>query len=53
MVFAKEIIEQVWVSVRERSLSKGFKPKVKGRKLRSGAYCQGALEQKGVKQAGH
>ena len=54
MVFPKEVMfNRYGVSVRQRSLSKGFKPKVKGGKLRSGVYCQGALEQKGVKQEGH
>jgi hypothetical protein len=38
------------VSVIERREPKGVKLKMRGRKLRSGVYWQGALNQEGVKQ---
>ena len=47
---AKELVENLWFSVTEHGHGKGVKPKIRGRKLRSGAYWYGALEQKGVKR---
>lgn len=35
-------MEQVGVSVIERSQTEGVKPKMKGRKLKSGEYWRGA-----------
>jgi hypothetical protein len=45
-------MEYVGVSVRERSQQRGVKPKMRVRKLRSGAYWQGEIKHKGVKQVG-
>jgi len=36
----------------ERSQPKGVEPKMRGRKLRSGVYWQGALNHQGLKRVG-
>jgi hypothetical protein len=41
---------KVGVSIIEFSQSKGIKPKMRERKLRSGVNWQGALKQNGIKQ---
>jgi len=41
MIFLKEIMEQAGVSVIDRSHLRGVKSEMRGRKLRSVAYCKG------------
>jgi hypothetical protein len=41
------------VSIIECSQPKGIKPKMRGHKLRSGVYWQGAFKQNGIKHKGH
>ena len=46
------MMEYVGVNVIERCLPKGCKPKMRGRKLRSGVCWQGASKKNGVKRVG-
>ena len=45
-------MEYVGVSVTERGQQRRVKPKMKGRKLRSGVFWQGEIKQKGIQQVG-
>jgi hypothetical protein len=53
MILPQEILEYGGFSIIECSQPKGIQTKMRGYKLRSGIYLQGALKQKGVKQVGN